>query len=85
MSVLEILSSAPQISIESSSETGTVLSSKQSVKEFRAQWERQHGISVQININLKLRFVPGGKRQSAKKTIEGRQPKLGSLGKSPRK
>ena len=40
MSVLEILSSAPQISIESSSETGTVLSSKQSVKEFRAQWER---------------------------------------------
>jgi len=55
------------------------------VLEFRAQWERQHGISVQININLKLRFVPGGKRQSAKKTIEGRQPKLGSLGKSPRK
>ena len=52
MSVLEILSSAPQISIESSSKTGTVLSSKQSVKEFRAQWERQHGISVQITINL---------------------------------
>ena len=52
MSVLEILSSAPQISIESSSETGIVLFSKQSVKEFRAQWERQHGISMQITINL---------------------------------